>query len=127
MESLVLHEQADAGHVDRIFERMMNEAVLRDPPIVSMAANNIPCYLVLEGADCIVALKKMRVAHILGQVIDLADLVFPRALRVNYPLAELTAEGPLIEKNEALQRWLQERFLSCGIRYYEETTIFFDE
>jgi hypothetical protein len=53
--------------------------------------------------------------------------VSPRALHVNYPLEELAAEKPLEEKNEALQRWVQERIARKGVRYYAEATFLFDE
>jgi L-serine kinase (ATP) / ParB family transcriptional regulator, heme-responsive regulator len=53
--------------------------------------------------------------------------VSPRALHLNYPLEELAAEKPLEVKNEALQRWIQERIARKGVRYYAEATVLFDE
>ncbi len=53
--------------------------------------------------------------------------ISPRALRLNYPLAELAADRPLEEKNAALQRWIQERIARKGVRYYAEATFLFDE
>jgi len=53
--------------------------------------------------------------------------VSPRALHLNYPLEELAADRPLEEKNEALQRWIQERIARKGVRYYAEATVLFDE
>lgn len=53
--------------------------------------------------------------------------VSPRALHLNYPLEELSADRPLEEKNEALQRWIQERIARKGVRYYAEATVLFDE
>jgi hypothetical protein len=54
-------------------------------------------------------------------------IVSPRALRLNYPLSELTAAKPAAEKNETLNRWVQERLDRKGVRYYAETTYLFDE
>jgi len=53
--------------------------------------------------------------------------ISPRALRLNYPLAELAADRSLEEKNAALQRWIQERIARKGVRYYAEATFLFDE
>lgn len=53
--------------------------------------------------------------------------VSPRALRVNYPLDELSANKSLEEKNEALQRWVNERTARKGVRYYAEPTVLYDE
>lgn len=53
--------------------------------------------------------------------------IAPRALRVNYPLAELAAPKSLEEKNRALQQWIQERIARKGVRYYAEPTVLFDE
>lgn len=53
--------------------------------------------------------------------------VSPRALHVNYPLYELAADKSLAEKNEALQRWVQNRINKKGIRYYAEATFLYDE
>ncbi len=54
-------------------------------------------------------------------------IVSPRALRLNYPLSELTAAKPAAEKNETLNRWVQERLDRKGVRFYAETTYLFDE
>jgi len=53
--------------------------------------------------------------------------VSPRALHVNYPLEDLAEDKPLEEKNESLQRWVQERIARKGVRYYAEATFLFDE
>ncbi len=53
--------------------------------------------------------------------------VSPRALRVNYPLEALTSPTSLQEKNESLQRWIQDRVALKGVRYYAEATFLFDE
>lgn len=54
-------------------------------------------------------------------------MIFPRALRVHYPLEELRADRSLEEKNRRLRAWLQERFRQKGVRYYGDTVILFDE
>lgn len=54
-------------------------------------------------------------------------MIAPRALHLNYPLEELSKEEPLAEKNNRLQKWLQERLARKGVRYYAEPTYLFDE
>ena len=53
--------------------------------------------------------------------------VSPRALRVNYPLEQLSSNRTLEEKNEYLERWIGERTARKGIRFYTEATVLFDE
>jgi hypothetical protein len=53
--------------------------------------------------------------------------ISPRALRVNFPLDELSADRSLEAKNEALQRWVNERIARKGVRYYAEATVLYDE
>lgn len=54
-------------------------------------------------------------------------MVSPRALRLYYPLDELSSSRPLEEKNRHLQAWIQERLRRKGVRYYGDTTMLFDE
>lgn len=53
--------------------------------------------------------------------------ISPRALRVNYPLDELSANKSIDAKNDALQRWVNERVARKGVRYYAEATVLYDE
>jgi hypothetical protein len=55
-------------------------------------------------------------------------IVHGRALRINYSLESLRDNTTsLLEKNEALKRWLQDKFAKRQIRYYSEATYQFDE
>lgn len=53
--------------------------------------------------------------------------IAPRALHLNYPLAELAADKPLEQKNTELYKWVQERVARKGVRYYAEPTFLYDE
>lgn len=53
--------------------------------------------------------------------------ISPRALRVNYPLDELSANKTLEAKNEVLQHWVNERIARKGVRFYAEATVLYDE
>jgi hypothetical protein len=55
-------------------------------------------------------------------------LVQWRALRVNIPIERLgDRSAPIEEKNEWLQRWLLEKLERRQARFYEESTVLFDE
>ncbi len=54
-------------------------------------------------------------------------IVAPRALRVNYSLADLAADISLEEKNTKLDQWVKERVAGKGVRFYLEPTVLFDE
>jgi hypothetical protein len=43
------------------------------------------------------------------------------------PLERLTERAPIDEKNRWLQDWLQEKLASRQVRFYEESTVLFDE
>lgn len=51
-----------------------------------------------------------------------------RALRVNVPLERLAdRETPLAEKNRWLEGWLREKVERRRVRFYQESTVLFDE
>src|SRR5262245_20695709 len=51
-----------------------------------------------------------------------------RALRVNVPMEVLASTSQdLDEKNAWLERWLEERWAQRQVRFYEESTVLFDE
>jgi hypothetical protein len=54
-------------------------------------------------------------------------IVHGRALRLNYPLAELTSPASLAQKNQQLAEWVQQRFSQRRVRFYAEATFLFDE
>ena len=55
-------------------------------------------------------------------------VIHGRALRVNYPLDALRdSETPLMEKNQTLKTWMQEKLAKRKVRYYAEATYQFDE
>jgi len=51
-----------------------------------------------------------------------------RALRINVPLERMADQtASLAEKNEWLAGWLEERWAKRQVRFYEESTVLFDE
>ncbi|MBI3241239.1 MAG: hypothetical protein HYZ49_02990 [Chloroflexi bacterium] len=54
-------------------------------------------------------------------------LIQGRALRLNYPLADLKADESLEAKNARLAGWLKKKMATKEVRYYAEATYLFDE
>lgn len=54
-------------------------------------------------------------------------IVSGRALRLNYPVSEMSSPESLDAKNRRLIQWMQKRFESRGVRFYAESTYLFDE
>lgn len=54
-------------------------------------------------------------------------IVHGRALRLNYPLDQLTGSQSLEAKNEKLTEWMQDQFRQRRVRFYAEATYLFDE
>ena len=54
-------------------------------------------------------------------------IVHGRALRLNYPLDDLTGSQSLEAKNAHLTEWVQDRFRQRRVRFYAEATYLFDE
>lgn len=54
-------------------------------------------------------------------------LINGRALRINYPLSELSSAESLEVKNKRLMDWMQAKFSNKEARFYGEPTFLFDE
>lgn len=67
LELLVPHERTDPRRVDPLIERLHHEAVLRNPPIVAPIDER---FVVLDGANRTTAFQRLRMPHILAQVVN---------------------------------------------------------
>lgn len=55
-------------------------------------------------------------------------MIHGRALKINYPLMMMRADGISLEKkNDILQRWVLQKLTNRKVRYYAEATYVFDE
>jgi hypothetical protein len=108
----------DRGHLDRTNVRDIAQVHGYYPELCGLV---IFPYFDIDDVMCLAAAGCLLPAGITRFT------VAPRALHLNYPLAALEARQPLEEKNAALQRWLQSRIASKGVRYYDEPTVLFDE
>jgi hypothetical protein len=76
---------------------------------------DIPSVLTLSGAGSLLPAGITRFT------------VSPRVLHMNYPLHELSSSKPIAYKEAYLQKWVEQRVIHKGIRFYSEATFLFDE
>jgi hypothetical protein len=69
---LVPHEDTDPRRVARLAERLVNENYLKNPPIVSQIPEKSQ-FVVLDGANRVSAFTKLKIPHIVAQVVSYAD------------------------------------------------------
>lgn len=72
VEALCPHEDHDPRRVERLSRRLFEEGSLKHPPVVApMPGRNR--YVVLDGANRVLAFALAGVAHIVAQVVDYTD------------------------------------------------------
>ena len=59
VEALVPHEQFDARRLEPLVQRLREEGVLRNPPIVAPFAGESDRFLVLDGANRVTAAREV--------------------------------------------------------------------
>ncbi len=69
IEGLVFHERHDSRRIPPLLERLRQDGVLKNPPIVAPIPGSHR-FVVLDGANRTVALAQMGCPHILVQVVD---------------------------------------------------------
>lgn len=120
-EALLLHEECDAGRVDRLARRLEADGILRNPPIV--AALDGRSYVVLDGANRVTALQRIGAPHQLVQVVDYDDAsvaleVWSHLLRDDGMLVAAQASpGARWERmpEDAVRSGLCDGTLACGL------------
>lgn len=73
---LLPHEDIDPRRTERLCERLRQEGILKNPPIVTDAVDDAPGsqrYVVLDGANRALAFQAMRIPHIVAQFVNYAD------------------------------------------------------
>jgi hypothetical protein len=73
VEALVPHEQFDARRLEPLVQRLREEAVLRNPPIVAPFAGEPDRFLVLDGANRVTAAREVGWKHLVVQVVAYAE------------------------------------------------------
>jgi len=69
VRSLILHEDVEDHRVVRIMERLRDEKVLRNPPIVGQTDSGGGRLIVLDGASRVTAARRLRFPHMLVQIV----------------------------------------------------------
>jgi len=69
VDDILLHEGQDSNVVRKLADRLQQDRILRNPPIVTNAEGH---YIVLDGATRTGAFKQLGICHILVQVVDYA-------------------------------------------------------
>ena len=75
---LLLHEQHDTQRSEPLQQRLQQEGMLKNPPIVAPIATNGSDqdelrYVVLDGANRVTVMRALGIAHIAAQVVDYED------------------------------------------------------
>ena len=73
VESLMLHEHHDHQRTPSLVERLSESGILRNPPIVLQTSKAENRYIVLDGANRVVAFRKMRMPHIVVQIVHVDE------------------------------------------------------
>jgi hypothetical protein len=69
---LVLHEQHDASRTAPLAERLSNDGMLKNPPVVTPIAGD-ERLIVLDGANRSTALARLGLPHVVVQIVDYED------------------------------------------------------
>lgn len=74
LADVLLHEETEPRRVDRLMQRIQEDRMLRNPPVVTEARNaqGQPKYIVLDGASRTSALRALRCRDLLVQIVDYA-------------------------------------------------------
>jgi hypothetical protein len=114
----IVNSYKDRCHLDR--------TRVRDVSALEIVYRELSALVVFPHLEMADVLRLCGAGHLLPPGVTRFS-VSPRALRVNYPLDDLASDRPIEEKNEGLERWIQERIARKGVRFYAEPTVLFDE
>lgn len=73
LESLVLHEHHDPQRTPPLKESLFTSGILRNPPIVLQISAKEDRYIVLDGANRVMAFIEAEIPHIVVQVVQIGD------------------------------------------------------
>lgn len=107
-----------SGQLHRLLTDNLKEAVRVYPDVTGL--------VIFPNYDSAEVLALARDGELLPTGLT-RHLIQGRALRTNYPLAELASADSLEVKNGRLQAWLSQKLSSKEVRFYGETTFSFDE
>jgi hypothetical protein len=71
-EKLVPHEDCDPRRVNRLSRRLKSDSILKNPPIVA-AIPETDKYVVLDGANRVLAFVNLKIPHVVAQLVSYQD------------------------------------------------------
>jgi len=71
-KKLIPHEDCDPRRVDRLSQRLQEEGILKNPPVVAQLPDSDK-YVVLDGANRALAFASMGIPHIAAQLVSYED------------------------------------------------------
>lgn len=71
-ENLIPHEEADPRRIERLSQRIREEGLLKNPPVVAEIPGT-PNYVVLDGANRVMSFKLLKIPHMIVQLVDYDD------------------------------------------------------
>ena len=71
-EILIPHEDYDPRRIDRLSQRLQEEGILKNPPIIAAIPGN-QRYVVLDGANRVISFAKLGIPHIVAQLVSYDD------------------------------------------------------
>jgi hypothetical protein len=71
-EILIPHEDYDPRRIDRLSQRLQEEGILKNPPIIA-AIPGEQRYVVLDGANRVISFTKLGIPHIVAQQVSYDD------------------------------------------------------
>ena len=69
VESLVPHEDHDPRRIEKLSQRIQQEGILKNPPVVAPLPDN-QRYVILDGANRVMAFSALGIPHIVAQLVE---------------------------------------------------------
>lgn len=73
LTSVIHHEKHDSQRTPPLIERIRQDGLFRNPPIVTPLSDGTGRYMVLDGANRITALRELGFPHVLAQLVQPND------------------------------------------------------
>jgi hypothetical protein len=69
---LIPHEDYDPRRIERLSQRIIEEGLLKNPPVVAEIPGS-PQYVILDGANRVIAFQELGIAHIVAQLVSYVE------------------------------------------------------
>src|SRR3989304_3849179 len=107
IEALVPHEDYDPRRIERLAQRLLEEGFLKNPPVVAVIPES-DRFVVLDGANRVMAFAQLDIPHIVAQLVRYDD---PGVVLDTW--YHLVAGMPLDDFEQALSQVSRANLRSC--------------